>query len=110
MFGANIYLYNKIEWHLKDEDKRPQLEIERKNYTDQSGTFTYGIDGFAKVSCKMKFIKFPFDVSKCKYMVSSTLYTAEVKDQKCLKDGIFLFCSKKIFESIDHIFIEISGI
>ena len=78
MFGANIYLYNKIEWHLKDEDKRPQLEIERNNYTDQSGTFTYGVDSFTKISCKMDTINFPFDKQECSFMGTSNYYTAEV--------------------------------
>ena len=78
IFTAHVYIYDQLNWHLKDEDRWPQLEINRENDTDSSGIFRFALDGFIEVSCKMKIDRFPFDIHKCRFMGSSNIYTTEV--------------------------------
>ena len=78
IFATRVYIYDQIDWHLKNEDNRPQFEIRRENDTDQSGIFKFGKDLYSEISCKMNIVNFPFDKHQCNFMGTSNLYTAEV--------------------------------
>ena len=85
VFHAPYYIYNRLDWSLvneKNEKQIPKLEITRDYDKDHSGTLNLHFDTFSEISCKMKFKKFPFDKSKCKFRVSSTVYKAEVRSIK----------------------------
>ena len=82
VFYAPYHIYNRLDWSLlneKNEKQIPKLEIIRDHDKDHSGTFYLVFYTFSQISCKMKFRKFPFDKSKCKFRVSSTVYKAEVR-------------------------------
>ena len=78
IFATRVYIYDQIDWHLKNEDNRPQFEIRREKNTDQYGIFKFGKDLYSEISCKMNIVNFPFDKHQCNFMGTSNLYTAEV--------------------------------
>ena len=78
IFATRVYIYDQIDWHLKNEENRPQFEIRRENNTDQCGIFKFGKDLYSEISCKMNIVNFPFDKHQCNFMGTSNLYTAEV--------------------------------
>ena len=78
IFATRVFIYDQIDWHLKNEENRPQFEIRRENDTDQCGIFKFGKDLYSEISCKMNIVNFPFDKHQCNFMGTSNLYTAEV--------------------------------
>ena len=79
IFTSSLHIKDRLEWRLENEANEPQLQIVRESNTDQSGTFKATMDAFARINCKMDFKTFPFDEVRCKLLVSSKIYPAEVK-------------------------------
>ena len=75
IFTSSLYIKDRLEWRLEND---ANLEIVRKSNTDQSGTFKLTMDCFVRTNCKMDFKTFPFDEVRCKYLVLSKIYPAEV--------------------------------
>ena len=73
-----LHVKNRLEWRLENEANFPQLQIVRESKTDQSGTFKLSMDCFVRINCKMDFKTFPFDEIRCKFLVSSKIFPAEV--------------------------------
>ena len=76
IFTSSLHIKDRLEWRLENE---AQLQIVREsNTTDQSGTFKLTMDAFVRINCKMDFKTFPFDEMKCKPLLYSKIYPAEV--------------------------------
>ena len=75
IFTSSLHIKDRLEWRLENE---AQLQIVRESNTDQSGTFKLTMDAFVRINCKMDFKTFPFDEMKCKPLLYSKIYPAEV--------------------------------
>ena len=75
IFTSSLHIKDRLEWRLENE---AQLQIVRESNTDQSGTFKLTMDAFVRINCKMDFKTFPFDEIKCKPLLYSKIYPAEV--------------------------------